>query len=489
MRIDLFLTAYYQARIFCCKFAAQNATNIMQLNDKFIENINRLLPSGDACALLHAIADESPVTAVRLNPNKGFKLPTELSRVPWCEAGVYLNERPQFTFDPNFHAGSYYVQDPSSMFIYHVIKSLIKHPVKYLDLCAAPGGKTTAALQALPQGSEVIANEIMPQRAQVLRENVIKWGADNCMVTCDNPKSLGAITGNFDVIATDVPCSGEGMFRKDDEAVAQWSPALVEQCASRQREILNAVWPALKPGGLLIYSTCTYNKHENEEMVDYIINYLGATVVEVPINSEWNITPAIGRDYACYRFMPHMTQGEGLFICVLRKNHCATTNIINEKRKDKKGTKNSTLPIPDELKKWINGNYFVGEANGIVTATPTHIKEHFNNQYKNLHIIKDFGTEMGLIKGKKIVPSHQLAMSANLATDTIATVEVDYPTAISYLRGEAICIEGPKGYVLIRFKGAVLGWANNLGTRANNLYPKPWRIMSTYVPNIPPSMS
>ena len=311
--------------------------------------------------------------------------------------------------------------------------------------------------------------------------------ADCLMIYCDPKDGFDSIA-MVDLSIVNIG-SGEGMFRKDDEAVAQWSLALVEQCASRQREILNAVWPALKSGGLLIYSTCTYNKHENEEMVDYIINNLGATVVEVPINSEWNITPAIGRDYACYRFMPHMTQGEGLFMCVLRKNHCATTNLINEKRKDKKGTKNSTLPIPDELKKWINGNYFVGEANGIVTATPTHIKEHFNNQYKNLHIIKDFGTEVGLIKGKKIVPSHQLAMSANLATDTIATVEVDYPTAISYLRGEAICIEGPKGYVLIRFKGAVLGWANNLGTRANNLYPKPWRIMSTYVPNIPPSMS
>jgi 16S rRNA C967 or C1407 C5-methylase (RsmB/RsmF family)/NOL1/NOP2/fmu family ribosome biogenesis protein len=454
----------------------------MQLDEKFIDEISRIMPTAQAKAMLHAITCEPAVTAVRFNASKGFESRQQLKHVPWCETSAYLSDRPQFTFHPAFHAGCYYVQDPSSMFIYHVIKSLVEHPVKYLDLCAAPGGKTTAALQALPPGSTVVANEIMPNRAQVLRENVIKWGADNCMVTCDSPKTIGALTHEFDVIATDVPCSGEGMFRKDEEAVAQWSPNLVEQCATRQRQILNDVWQALKPGGLLIYSTCTYNVHENEEIVDFIATELGASVIDVPVNHDWNIHSAINRDYPCYRFMPHLTQGEGLFMCVLRKNSDPVANSRIEKAK--KATKNAAQQIPSDMKRWIDGSYTFKECNDSVIATPTYIKA----QYANLHVIKDFGVELGLIKGKKIVPSHQLAMSPHLASGVFPKVEVDYSTAIAYLRGEAICVTAPRGHILIKYEDAILGWANNLGNRANNLYPKPWRIMSTHIPNTPPTL-
>ena len=286
----------------------------MNLNPDFKLQIINMLPGEAGNQMLHSIENTEPTVSVRFNTAKNAILPTGMEPVPWCETGAYLSERQQFTFDPLFHAGSYYVQDASSMFIYHVIKSLIKTPVSYLDLCAAPGGKTTAALQALPQGSLVVANEIMPQRAQILRENVIKWGSDNCMVTCDAPKTLGKLANEFDVIAADVPCSGEGMFRKDIEAVEQWSTTLVQQCATRQREILNDIWPALKPGGLLIYSTCTFNRHENEEMVDFIVNNLGASVIEVPITKEWNLHPAIEFNYPCYRFLPHLVRGESFHV-------------------------------------------------------------------------------------------------------------------------------------------------------------------------------
>ena len=270
----------------------------MPLNNDFITQIEALLPHGEAHAMLDAIDQRDVEVAVRFNNAKCHSMSTHLERVPWCEWGAYLVRRPQFTFDPMLHAGAYYVQDASSMFIYHVIKSLVHAPVRYLDLCAAPGGKTTAALQALPAGSAMVANEIVPPRAHVLRENVIKWGNPACMVTCDSPWALGALTNTFDVIAADVPCSGEGMFRKDDEAIAQWSPALVEQCSARQRGILADVWNALKPGGLLIYSTCTYNSQENEEMVQFIINELGATPLEVPIQSSWNIHGAIEHSWS-----------------------------------------------------------------------------------------------------------------------------------------------------------------------------------------------
>lgn len=456
----------------------------MNLNPDFKLQIINMLSEQTGNQMLHSIESTEPTVSVRFNTQKNAVVPTGMEPVPWCEAGAYLSERPQFTFDPLFHAGNYYVQDASSMFIYHVIKSLIKAPVSYLDLCAAPGGKTTVALQALPQGSIVVANEIMHQRAQILRENVIKWGADNCMVTCDSPKAMGRMVNAFDVIAADVPCSGEGMFRKDNEAVEQWSTSLVEQCAARQRIILNDIWTALKPGGLLIYSTCTYNTLENEEMVDYIVNNLGASVIEVPILKEWNIYPAIERNYPCYRFFPALVRGEGLFMCVIRKNQDTITNEANRLKNKKVNTKSNYA----SLGKWMAGDYDIIEQNDTVIAVPNGIKESLKLQGNNVHIIKGFGIEFGTVKGKKLVPSHQLAMAQNLAPGAFPEIEVDYHTAIAYLRGEAITIDAPRGYVLIKYDNAILGFANNLGNRANNLYQKPWRIMSTHIPSVPPTI-
>ena len=234
----------------------------MILSQEFIGQLQGLLPD-EWEALVEAITASEPSVAVRVNEARGAKVPAGARRVPWCAEGFYMADRPAFTFDTDWHAGHYYVQDASSMFITHVIKHFVHEPVRYLDLCAAPGGKTTAAMQALPPRSLTVANEIVPPRARVLADNAIRWGNPRCVVTSNTPANLGKFSGFFDVIATDVPCSGEGMMRKDDEAVAQWSPALIEQCAQRQREILADVWPALRPGGLLIYSTCTYNRKEN----------------------------------------------------------------------------------------------------------------------------------------------------------------------------------------------------------------------------------
>lgn len=455
----------------------------MKLSEDFKEQIFWFLPEDEGERLLHAIACEEPVVAVRFNDKKFFSLPTALDRVPWCEWGVYMSGRQQFTFDPHFHSGAYYVQDASSMFIYHVIKSLIKQPVRYLDLCAAPGGKTTAALQALPVGSVVIANEIIPQRAQILRENVIKWGADNCMVTNYSPKAYGALAGGFDVIAADVPCSGEGMFRKDDEAVSQWSPALVEQCANRQREIIHDVWPALKPGGLLIYSTCTYNVKENENMVDYIATELGASIEEVAVCPSWGIRESVVPSCHGYRFMPHLTRGEGLFMCVLRKNVSAATGTVSRLKKFKTGKRNQpSTKMPSQVLTWLGDNYEFFVVDNVIKAVRRNIKETLQFRVDTLRVIKDLGVEVGALKGKNVVPSHDLAMLPDLPAGNFPECEVDYTTAISYLRGEAIVIDAPRGYVLITWQGARLGFVNNLGNRANNMYPKHWRIMSTHIP-------
>lgn len=461
----------------------------MNLNIDFKKQIDKILPANEAMRLMQTIEAGEPVVSLRFNDAKGFAVPSGLEQVPWCDMGAYLNERPQFTFDPHFHAGSYYVQDASSMFISHVIKSLVKRPVRYLDLCAAPGGKTTAALQALPSGSFVIANEIMPQRAQVLRENVIKWGAHNCMVTCDTPKKLGMMENMFDIIAADVPCSGEGMFRKDEEAVSQWSPSLVQQCAERQWTIINDVWHALKPGGLLIYSTCTYNIDENEAMASRIATELGATFVDVDVNEAWNIKRSLHGDIPCYRFMPHLTRGEGLFMCVLRKNGIsATMPAAPSRNKHSKRDNKKQSIIPAQAQGWLGGNFELKEENGVIKATNKDIKDLLEAFGNNIRVIKDFGIELGTIKGKNLIPSHQLAMSPLINCEAFPKCEVDYPTAIAYLRGESINIDSQRGYVLITHQGATLGFVNNLGNRANNLYPKPWRIMSTHLPSTPPAI-
>ena len=212
----------------------------MKLHEGFIGQLRDLLP-GEWQALTEAITSTEPSVAVRVNTACGVGVPGGARQVPWCGQGFYLADRPAFTFDPDWHAGRYYVQDASSMFIAHVIKHLVHEPVRYLDLCAAPGGKTTAAMQSLPQGSQVVANEIVPPRARVLADNVIRWGDPRCVVTSNAPAQFGRLTHFFDVIAADVPCSGEGMMRKDAEAIAQWSPQLVNECAQRQREILTDV--------------------------------------------------------------------------------------------------------------------------------------------------------------------------------------------------------------------------------------------------------
>ena len=451
------------------------------LPETFIEQLRDLVPD-EWDALAAAITTSAPSVAVRVNEARGASVPDGARRVPWCDQGFYLEDRPQFTFDTDWHAGRYYVQDASSMFIAHVIRHLVDTPVRYLDLCAAPGGKTTAAMQALPEGALVVANEIVPPRARVLADNVIRWGDPRCVVTSNAPAQMGRLNGFFDVIAADVPCSGEGMMRKDDEAVAQWTPTLVEQCAQRQREILADVWPALRPGGLFIYSTCTYNRQENELMADYIVGELGATPLEVPVEASWHIHPAIGSDWPCYRFMPHKVDGEGLFMAAFRKAGDAPHQDLRMKEKNAKKV--------DEIgKNWLSrpDEFAIDQVGDLTIAVPQDVRREVAALRASLNVLHA-GVELATVMGRKIVPHHALAMSSVRDTDAFPVCQVDYPTALRYLRGESIAVDGPRGYVLIAHEGAVLGFANNLGNRANNLYPKSQRILSTHLPDEKPQV-
>lgn len=455
----------------------------MALPPAFISQLQALLPD-EWNDLVKAITSTPPVVSVRVNPLRNASVPPTAQRVPWWQQGFYCDERPQFTFDTQFHSGMYYVQDASSMFVAHLIKCLIDKPVCYLDLCAAPGGKSTAALDALPSGSLVVANEIVPSRARILLDNITKWGHPCAVVTNNDPARLGTLSHTFDVVAVDAPCSGEGMMRKDVVAIEQWTQHLVEECAQRQRHIIDDIWPALKPGGLLIYSTCTYNRQENEDLVAHLIDHYGATPVVVPIDPKWNIAPALDGGCTAYRFFPHRTLGEGLFVAVVRKPDGAAKKPPKAHHHTTKST-----AIPAEITSWINGKdeYLFTQADGAVIAIPNTWRQEIGLLRHRLNVLS-CGIPVAESKGRGFVPSHALAMSTALNISAFPQCKVDYPRAIAFLRGEAITIDAPRGFTLITHRNSALGWVNNLGNRANNLYPKPLRITSTHAPDTEPNV-
>ena len=471
---------------------------VMNLPQAFIERTRRLL--GDEQYLLFEEALQTDVP-VSIRPNrKKMAQAIEGEPIPWAPSGIYLNNRPTFTFDPLFHAGCYYVQEASSMFVEQVLQTYVKEPVVMLDLCAAPGGKSTLSRSVLPEGSLLVVNEVMRNRSQILAENLIKWGYPDVIVTNNDPADFTELPPLFDVILTDVPCSGEGMFRKDEVAIEEWSVDNVDVCWQRQRKILNDIWPTLKPGGLLIYSTCTFNCEENEDNVAWIARELGADVLEVPVDDAWCITGnLIDKDFPVYRFLPHRTKGEGLFLAILRKHSStddktmfyAEENIVlrSKTRKVKKGkdTKGRPQPIsiPKEAKGWLEGyeNYLVEMKGTIAVAFPLkHVSIHTLLQ-EHLKVIHS-GITLGEVKGKDFIPHHSLAMSTARKEDAFPQAELSYEQAIAYLRKEGLVLDVsvPRGYVLVTYKQIPLGFVKNIGNRANNLYPQEWRIRSGYLP-------
>lgn len=457
-----------------------------EISGEFAAEMRSQLGS-QADELLAALGRQATV-AVRLNGLKPVPGRAAVSgdRVPWCPRGFYLPRREQFTFDPLFHAGAYYVQDASSMIVWHIVRSLTDGPVRYLDLCAAPGGKSTAAIDALRPGSLVLCNEVVPARARILVENITKWGTPGCVVTSSGAEAFGSLGGYFDVIAADVPCSGEGMMRKDEEAVAQWSPALVRQCAARQREIVAGAWPALRQGGFFIYSTCAFNRHENEEIVDFIISELGAESVELDLPPEWGVCGGLDTSACCCRFMPHRTRGEGLFVAVLRKTSPSARPSAS------RGKCGRSAQVPGEVKEWLSGDYcYVSDGDSrrglAITAIPAGQADDVMELRSRLKVLSA-GVELARLKGRDLVPAHALALSAALNRGAFPLVEVDYPTAAAYLRGETVAVDAPRGHVAITFRGLPLGFVKNLGGRANNLYPRPWRVRGSHVPDLPPEV-
>jgi 16S rRNA C967 or C1407 C5-methylase (RsmB/RsmF family)/NOL1/NOP2/fmu family ribosome biogenesis protein len=448
----------------------------MILPSDFISGARALL--GDTYPQLEAAIEAHPTISIRLNPAKG-QATLAAERVGWCDTGYYLPERPAFTFDPLFHAGAYYVQEASSMFLEQAIQTYVEGPVRCLDLCAAPGGKSTHLQTILPAGSLLVSNEVIRSRSYILSENTTKWGNPYTIVTQNDPKEIGELTHFFDVIVADAPCSGEGMFRKNPESVSEWSAANVSLCASRQRRILHDSWDALKPGGLLLYSTCTYNTEENEENLHYILTELGAEALPLAIKDEWSITGPLKYNHPAYRFFPHKARGEGFFFAIVRKKESETPPYRKQQKKEKSKTKNT---IPAAVCHWLlqPEAYQIERKGNTITAFPQSAASDLQTIAARLQLISS-GINLGEVKGKDILPCHSLAMSIALNPSAFPIAELTYPDAIRYLRKEAITLPGdtPKGYVLTTYQGYPIGFVKHLGTRSNNLYPQEWRIRTT----------
>lgn len=413
---------------------------------------------------------QDPLVSVRLNPGKPKPdLPYGLP-VLWHPYGHYLTDRPQFTLDPLLHAGSYYVQEASSMFLHQVLRQYVPKDAVVLDLCAAPGGKSTLISEYLHEEGLLVSNEVVRQRVFVLSENIQKWGNGNVVVTHNKPADFGERLHHlFDCIVVDAPCSGEGMFRKDHEAIAQWSKQNVSMCAERQRSILRDVWDSLCPGGILIYSTCTFNDEEDEKNALWIREELKADILPVKIEREWNITETIG-----YHFYPHHTKGEGFYICAFQKKDGPDEFRIRlEKKKP-----TVAITHEDEMRQWLKHpkDWTMRQADRFIIGYPTIYRDLIEYLSTRLTCIST-GIGIGEERGRGIAPQHALSMAKDFKQDEFTSVDLNLQQALTFLRQESFMLtDQPFGYLLMKYHGAPLGFVKNIGNHCNNLYPKEWRI-------------
>lgn len=450
-----------------------------------------------------ASLDSEPSLGIHINAEKmqktGVVIPDNAERVEWTSNGFYLKSRPRFTFDPFLHAGAYYVEEPSSMFVEKALNYIQKdiRIDRALDLCAAPGGKSIMIRNSM-KGGLLVSNEPLSKRAAVLTENLAKWGNPDIIVTSDFPEAFDGLTGFFDLIATDVPCSGEGMFRKDETARSEWSKANVENCLQRQRDILRTIWPTLRKGGYIIYSTCTFNRREDEENVLFIANELGAEIINLETDADWHICgDTTGRNLPVYHFFPHKTRGEGFFLALLKKTSDSPTA---EKRKSKK--KKPETVSADGFAEWINckENFDFHKSKDGITALRKAFADDYAAISEKLNVIcagvrvcteKPAKFSNSARKPKpQFVPAPGLALSSCLNRKAFPDISLNYSDAIKFLRGESIppTVYAPRGWVTVSYRNLPLGFANNVGSRLNNSYPPAWRIRSTYVPDSAPQL-
>jgi 16S rRNA C967 or C1407 C5-methylase (RsmB/RsmF family)/NOL1/NOP2/fmu family ribosome biogenesis protein len=459
----------------------------VQLPQPLLESLKKT-KGFDQEAFENVHASGEQVTSIRINPIKLPSVNTDFSigdpthhsplatRIPWTEYGYYLGQRPSFTFDPLFHAGCYYVQEASSMFLEQALRQIVdlSQPLKVLDLSAAPGGKSTHIQSLISKDSLLISNEVIRSRANILKDNIIKWGSSNVMVTNNDPKDFAKLENYFDVIVVDAPCSGSGLFRRDPEAINEWSLNNVALCSQRQQRILADIWPALKQNGLLIYSTCSYSEEEDEEILDWMGGQLRVKSYELRVGGESGIVKTVsGSGSIGYRFWPDKVKGEGFFIACFQKEEGEDTDLGKARSNAAMVTKNEQAVIDKWMK--TEGLRFIKHEN-TAYAWPDVLANDMNFILSALRVIYS-GVRVGELIRDKLVPDHALAMSG-LVTDIVVKTELTYDQAIQYLQRKDIQLETKeKGWQLVSYHGHSLGWINALPNRINNYYPKELRIL------------
>jgi len=467
-----------------------------QLPQSFLQSLENVEGfDSNAFAAIHEEA--KPLTSIRFNPNKKIDVQDSVlqleSKIPWSTHGYYLKERPSFTKDPLFHAGAYYVQEASSMFLEQALQQTLNlnNSIKVLDLCAAPGGKSTLIQSLISKDSLLVSNEVIKTRVNVLAENITKWGAANVVVTNNDPRDFQRLDSYFDVIVVDAPCSGSGLFRKDPDAINEWSLGNVVLCSQRQQRILSDVKEALKQDGILIYSTCSYSTAENEDIANWLIKENGFESIQLQTNPEWNILETITKETNAYgyRFYPDKVKGEGFFIAAFKKTKSTPNGKHLPPLGELKGAhkhqttnnKQQTInPQPQtiNISKWLSENKnlaFLPWKDDIL-AFPEKLLNEIPILQSALYI-KKAGVNMGTLIRNELIPSHELAMS-NILNPDIAAVSMDLNKALQFLRLESIekDFDGT-GWMLVKYGGLPLGFIKALPNRINNYYPREWRIL------------
>lgn len=480
----------------------------LDLPKPFLKRVQHQL--GDEFPAFLEALNAPPMVSLRLNPNKqGASFPKS-QPIPWCEQGCYLPERPHFFKDPLIYSGAYYVQEASSMLIAQMVD--FSEDLRILDLCASPGGKSTLLASRMSPGSFLLSNEVVGNRARVLHEVMTRWGQANTAVSCNHPRDFMAIENFFDLIVVDAPCSGEGMFRKDPAVIDTWKPSVVHSCAERQRDILAQVIRALRPGGRLIYSTCTYNEEENEQVVQWLLDLDPGQFRIVPqkFPAEWGLKPGVTEGYDAdmqftYHCYPHKVRGEGFFMACLEKMRVGRNDSSRSKLKSRsakfrkgksasgrkgKGGKNdrdserhkpkrdltkADLKLAGEYLRDVEQYELVGNA-GVVEAIPQHIAADVERLRESLRLIKA-GIALGIPQRGKFQPDHGLAMSEMVA-EAVPVIEMDAGQAMRYLSRDELQLAAPdiRGWAIVAHKGRNLGWIKVLENRINNHLPKHLRI-------------
>ncbi len=443
----------------------------MQLPEALLADIREITGFDEAAFI--AAHDTGAITSVRRHPVKEGATITG-KRVPWSTTGIYLAERPVFTLDPAFHAGAYYVQEASSMFLEQAWRHAVPTdaPVRVLDLCAAPGGKTTLLASLLHRDSLLVSNEVIRSRASILHENAVRWGYTNNWVTSNDPRDFLALTSYFDAIVIDAPCSGSGLFRKDPDALKEWSEANVQLCSARQQRIIADIWPSLKQDGVLIYATCSFSPAEDEDILDSVAEEYAAESIRIPLDGQWGIVETVSeKGMYGYRFFPDKVNGEGFFIAVIRKTDSeqvlkpAKGRLQNlSKIKDQAvhllGDKNIQLIIP--AKDQYNAINALHEQDYMLLSQALYFRKA--------------GLELGQPTQKEWIPAHDVALSID-ASGSLPAVDVSKEMALKFLKREDIDTEQmQRGWNIVKFNNLGLGWIKVLQNRANNHLPKHWRI-------------